>query len=172
MMGYATETNPQYRLIRSELSSLRQELNRLRGESEEEGDGGSAGQSPFVALGLAPDALLAHHQTKREVDYWENIVMLIGRFGELGKIDESRDMSLFQVLDWATPPHDKSKPRTRVNAILAGIGTGFLCLFWVLVCAYVEQRQAQSAQFEQQWRELVSTLANAAPFFTSRSRAR
>ena len=54
--------------------------------------------------------MLAHTRGQREVDYWENIVQLLGKFTELGKIDERRDMSLFQVLDWAVPPEFKSKP--------------------------------------------------------------
>ena len=83
---------------------------------------------------------------------------LLGRLGEMGKIDERRDLSLFQVLDWAVPPHDKSKPRTKVNAILALLGSGFGCLIWVLACAHIERRRAISSDFDQQWTELVSTI--------------
>jgi uncharacterized protein involved in exopolysaccharide biosynthesis len=172
MTGYATDSNPHYQLIESELGNLRRELGRLRGVEDEEPIEGPADQNPFVVLGLAPDALLAHTRTTRDVEYWEDIVMLIGRFSELGKIDERRDMSLFQVLDWAVPPFDKSKPRTRVNAILAGIGAGFACLFWVLACAYVDQRREQSSQFEQQWRELVDTLRRSISLDITRSRVR
>jgi len=170
MTGYASDSNPHYQLLRTELSNLRRELNRVRGTD----DGEAADvveSSPFVSLGRAPEALLTHTQRKRSVEYWENIVMLIGRFSELGKIDERRDMSLFQVLDWAIPPDDKSKPRTRVNAILALIGSGFLCLFWILLSAYVEQRRTQSRRFDQQWDELVQTLTSAVPFKLARSRA-
>ena len=158
MASYATQTNPDVRLIRQELMNLRAELVALQTPAASSEASDDSPDKPFIGLGDAPDALLAHARSKRDVQYWENIVMLIGRFSELGKIDESRDMSLFQVLDWAIPPHDKSKPRTRVNAILAALGSGFLCLIWVLANAYVDQRRADCAQFERQWRELMSTL--------------
>ena len=155
MASYATETNPDYRLIERELRNLRAELAALQTPSTPSTD---VPAGPFVGLGDVPDALLAHARSKRDVQYWEDIVMLLGRFGELGKIDESRDISLFQVLDRAIPPHDKSKPRSRVNAILAGVGSGFACLLWVLAGAYVAQRRAECAEFEQQWQELVTAI--------------
>ena len=155
MASYATENNPDFRLIRRELTNLRDELDALSAPSVTVE---ASGATPFVGLGDVPDALLAHARSKRDVQYWEDIVMLLGRFSELGKIDESRDISLFQVLDWAIPPHDKSKPRTRVNAILAGLGSGFACLLWVLAGAYVEQRRDESPEFDQQWQELKAAL--------------
>lgn len=158
MASYATETNPDVRLIRRELANLRAELAALQTPAASSEASNGSPDRPFVGLGDAPDALLAHARSKRDVQYWENIVMLLGRFSELGKIDESRDLSLFQVLDWAIPPHDKSKPRARVNAILAALGSGFVCLIWVLASACVTQRRAESPEYERQWRELMSTL--------------
>ncbi len=155
MASYATENNPDFRLIRRELKNLRDELDALRTPSMTVD---AAGAAPFVGLGNVPDALLAHARSKRDVQYWEDIVMLLGRFSELGKIDETRDISLFQVLDWAIPPHDKSKPRALVNAILAGLGSGFACLLWVLAGASVQQRCDESAEFQQQWRELKAAI--------------
>ena len=153
MSSYATETNPDVRIIRRELENLQTELAELFEPGDIEG-----ASSAFVGIGGAPDALLLHARGKRDVEYWENIVLLLGRFSELGKIDERRDMSLFQVLDRAIPPHDKSKPRTRVAAILTGLATGFACLLWVLAVAYVEQRRGESANFDRQWRELVTAV--------------
>ncbi len=154
MASYATANNPDYRLITRELETLRAELANLQAPTgKTDANGG-----PFVGLGDVPDALLVHARSRRDVQYWEDIVMLLGRFSELGKIDESRDMSLFQVLDRAIPPHDKSKPRTRVNAILAALGSGLVTLIWVLGSAYVGQRREACPEFERQWRELTDAL--------------
>ncbi|MBT8147152.1 MAG: hypothetical protein KJN90_09880 [Gammaproteobacteria bacterium] len=169
MSSYATESNPDYQLIVIEVENLRTELDGLLSRKQDSTSSRTAGVNPFVALGDAPDALLAHAQGRRDVEYWENIVMLIGRFSELGKIDERRDMSLFQVLDWAVPPHDKSKPRTRVNAILALLGSGLVCLLWVLASAYVSQRREQSSEFNEQWQELVATLMALVPLVGSKA---
>jgi uncharacterized protein involved in exopolysaccharide biosynthesis len=166
MASYATRSNPDFRLIERELANLRTELAALQNASA---GPNTVADGPFVGLGDVPDALLQHARRKRDVHYWETIVMLLGRFSELGKIDESRDISLFQVLDRAIPPHDKSKPRTRVNAILAGLGSGFACLLWVLAGAYVSQRRAGCTEFELQWQELMSLIK---PFGSANSTAK
>jgi uncharacterized protein involved in exopolysaccharide biosynthesis len=158
MASYATASNPDVQLIKRELANLRAMLARLHESPQSGGNEGSARAGPFIGLGQAPDAMLSEDQAKRNVKYWESIVTLLGRFSELGQIDERRDMSLFQVLDRAIPPHDKSKPRTGVNAILALLGSGFACLLWVLASAYVEQRRAASSIFDQQWLELERLL--------------
>ena len=155
MASYATETNPDYQLIRRELAHLRTELARLQTPSN---PSAKAPLAPFVGIGDVPEAMLMHARGQRDVEYWENIVMLLGRFSELGKIDESRDTSLFLILERAIPPHDKSKPRTRVNAILAGLGSGFACLLWVLTGACIAQRRRDCAEFEYRWQELKSEL--------------
>ncbi|MEM7081903.1 MAG: Wzz/FepE/Etk N-terminal domain-containing protein [Pseudomonadota bacterium] len=152
MSSYATATNPDVRLLRRELSNLKRELAEHQNRQQNDAI------TPLVGLGSAPEAMLVHAQGKRQVEYWEQIVMLLGRFSELGKIDETRDMSLFQVLDHAIPPHDKSAPRTAVNAILATLGTGFVCLMWVLVSDYIRQRRDASVAFDAQWQELLAQL--------------
>ena len=103
---------------------------------------------------------MEHARSRREVEYWENIVELLGQFTELGKIDERRDMSLFQVLDYAVPPEFKSKPRTAVNVLLSTIGSGIACLLWVLASAYVGQRRERSPEFDRQWRQLLDLILN------------
>ncbi|MEM7705883.1 MAG: Wzz/FepE/Etk N-terminal domain-containing protein [Pseudomonadota bacterium] len=158
MASYTTEANPDVQLYKRELSHLREELESMKG-----GLGSTEGRA-LIELGGAPDALQLHGQRQREVEYWESIVLVVGRFGELGKIDVTRDMSLFQVLDWAIAPEDKSKPRTSVAAILTLLGTGSGCLFWVLASAYVMERRRQSERFEDQWQELLATLL----FFNNR----
>ena len=154
MASYATDTNPDVRLVSEELGNLRLELERLAARDGSDGN-------PILELGRVPEVLMSHTQKQRNVTYWEQVVLLLGQFTELGKIDERRDMSLFQLLDQAVPPEFKSKPRTAVNMILAAIGTGLFCLLWVLGTAYIDQRRRQSRLFEHQWRSLASTLREA-----------
>jgi len=67
-------------------------------------------------------------------------------------------MSLFQVLDHAIPPEEKSSPRTKVNVILTLVGTGFLALMWVLVTEYIRERRRRSSHFDAQWQQLTQAL--------------
>jgi tyrosine-protein kinase Etk/Wzc len=160
MGAYATSTNPDVQLIQRELVNLRAELDRLRSKSSLAGPAPAPdGRMPMVALGDAPDAYLTHAEAKRDVLYWESIVTLLGRYAELGQIDERRDMSLFQVLDTAIPPTVKSKPRTLVDMILAATGSGMMMLIAILVHGYVKERRTGSAGFDSQWTELVTLLS-------------
>ncbi len=153
MSSYATAQNPDLVLIQTELQNLRKELDRLNLANA------ASSEEPFVEIGRVPEVFMGHARSKRDVEYWEDIVSLLGRFTELGKIDVRRDMSLFQVLDVAIPPRYKSGPRTTINALLAGIGAGLVCVFWVLVSGYVRQRKVANSEFARQWQELVNILA-------------
>lgn len=162
MSVYATRSNPDYILIARELKNLENQLNGLQGSNtkllkgiEIDPSESDANKSPFVTISNAPDALLEHTRRKRDVSYWETIVLLLGKYNEFGKIDERRDMSLFQVLDHAIAPEEKSSPRTKVNVILAVIASGFLALMWVLVTEYIRERRKRSAHFNEQWQLLI-----------------
>lgn len=55
----------------------------------------------------------------REFKYQETLFELYARQFELARIDESREGALIQVLDVATPPEKKSKPRRGIITISA-----------------------------------------------------
>lgn len=155
MQAYATDANPDVRLIRRELESLRKQLGALEQRHPDAKPGTPGRSSPFVAVGGVPDALQAHTVRRREVTYWETMVLVLGKYRELGMLDETRDLSLFQVLDRAVPPSKKSKPRTTVNVLVAGVGSGFLCLQLALGAELVARRRRDSAAFEAGWKALV-----------------
>lgn len=152
MATYTTDTNPDVILIREELRNLRTELASLRDRRQ------VSAAEPFPQLGAVPNVMLEHSRSQREVEYWESIVLVLGKFTELGRIDERRDMSLFQVLDWATPPEKKSEPRTLINMVLAAVVSGFLCVAWFLISGYIQQRREQSVRFDAQWQTLQQHL--------------
>lgn len=161
MLSYATESNPDVRLLRRELANLRIELGGLNAASGAASKPDAAGHPPFVGIGRVPDELMRAGALKRDVQYWESIVMLLGKYAELGKIDETRDLSLFQVLDRAVPAQRKSRPRTTINVILTAVGSATLSLVLALALEYVARRRRRSAQFEAHWQLLVSALLPA-----------
>jgi uncharacterized protein involved in exopolysaccharide biosynthesis len=149
LLSYATDDNPDVRLLRSELSNLKQKVQEAT--SEIPGSGSKANnQGAFVPLSKAPDALMEHSQRKRDVEYWENIVTILGQYTELGKMDETRDFSLFQILDIAISPQNKSRPRIKVNIILSGVGSTMLTIMFIWARAYVRQRRTASPKFAEQ----------------------
>lgn len=155
MQSYATATNPDVRLIRRELENLRAQLGELERQKVTTTPGTTARTKPFVSVSEVPDALQAHTVGRREVAYWETMVLVLGKYRELGLLDDTRDLSLFQVLDRAVAPSKKSKPRTTVNVMVAAIGSGFFCLQLALVIELVARRRHANAAFEAGWQALV-----------------
>lgn len=74
----------------------------------------------------------------REFKYQETLFDLFARQFELAKADEAREGTLVQVLDTATPPERKSKPR-RLYYTLVG---GALGLFLALAAALLRKAPA------------------------------
>ncbi|MDO9072842.1 MAG: Wzz/FepE/Etk N-terminal domain-containing protein [Rubrivivax sp.] len=64
----------------------------------------------------------------REFKYQETLFDVYARQFELARSDESREGALIQVVDAATPPERKSKPKRAMIAVIVAIGTGMILL--------------------------------------------
>ncbi|PUE35646.1 Wzz/FepE/Etk N-terminal domain-containing protein [Limnohabitans sp. Jir72] len=157
LMSYSTDSNPDVKLLRNEIANLNSKIQEVSGLPNTPNQ---ASGTSHTALTLAqvPDALMLHSQRKRDVEYWVNIVTILGQYTELGKMDETRDFSLFQVLDVAVPPLDNSRPRIKLNLIVFGLGSSMLVVFYVWARAYVRQRRSSSDYFASQWVILKAEL--------------
>lgn len=69
----------------------------------------------------------------REYKYQESLFELFSRQFEAARLDESREGGLIQVVDSATPPEYKSKPKRAFIAIGASIATALLLAAWFVV---------------------------------------
>jgi uncharacterized protein involved in exopolysaccharide biosynthesis len=68
----------------------------------------------------------------REFKYQETLFELYARQYESARLDESREGALIQVVDPATPPEQKSKPRRLFIAIGAAAAGFLLSSLWAL----------------------------------------
>lgn len=66
----------------------------------------------------------AYVERYREFKYQETLFELFARQLELARSDEAREGPLIQVVDLATPPEVKSRPK-RLNAAVTGAAAGF-----------------------------------------------
>lgn len=81
----------------------------------------------------APSGQSDEYITKyREFKYQETLFDLFARQYEAARIDESREGALIQVLDVATAPERKSKPKRATIAIVATFLTGLILIVAVL----------------------------------------
>ncbi len=67
----------------------------------------------------------------REFKYEETLFDIMARQYEVAKLDEARDSTIYQVIDTATPPERKSKPKRSVIAIGAALLGLFASAAWV-----------------------------------------
>jgi uncharacterized protein involved in exopolysaccharide biosynthesis len=71
----------------------------------------------------------------REFKYYETLFEMFARQYEIARLDESKEGPLLQVIDTATPPEVKSRPR---RVVLTAVGTFFalvVLLTWISVRA-------------------------------------
>ena len=67
----------------------------------------------------------------REFKYQETLFELFSRQYELARVDEAREGAPIQVIDLATAPEKKSRPKRAITALATTIGTALLLLGWV-----------------------------------------
>lgn len=114
MRGYLAETAPEFLQAQNQLNALRAQLARREAVNT------SGAQGDYV-------------DRFREFKYQETLFELFARQYEVARIDESREGAVIQVVDAATPPERKSKPKKALIAVVATLATGFALLLWVFV---------------------------------------
>ncbi len=115
MRGFLTESAPDIRQAMNELSVLRDQLARA-----EKDDPQSRGDDNYIAR-------------FRAYKYAETLYELFAKQYELARVDEAREGAVIQVVDPATPPEKKAKPKKALIAVIATLAAGFLLLLWVFV---------------------------------------
>jgi tyrosine-protein kinase Etk/Wzc len=129
MRSYLTEAAPEFQLAQTQLVALRAQM------AKAESSNSAAAQGDYISR-------------FREFKYQEALFELFAKQYELARVDESREGALIQVVDPATPPERKSKPKKALIAVVATLATGFALLLWVFVRHALRnaRRSADSAQ--------------------------
>lgn len=109
-----SDGTPEVQQQQATLNALRGQLARLE-------------QSPNANSG--PDYVGKY----REFKYQETLFELYARQFELARVDESREAALIQVVDVASPPEMRSKPRRGMIAATTTAVTAALLLAWVFM---------------------------------------
>jgi capsule polysaccharide export protein KpsE/RkpR len=133
-----TDTAPEVQQQQSQLDALRSQLGKV--EEATPGDGG-------------PDYISKYRNFK----YQEALFDLFSRQYEVAKLDESRDGALIQVVDSATPPEHKSRPKRAKVAISTTVGSLLLLTLFILVrCTW--RRSIEAPRFADKAQRLRAAL--------------
>jgi uncharacterized protein involved in exopolysaccharide biosynthesis len=114
LRGSLADRAPEVLQQQTELAALRAQMSRLE-------------QATDISGG--PDYIGKY----REFKYQETLFELYARQFEIARVDESREGTLIQVVDAATPPERKSKPKRAVTTLASALATLLALLVFVLV---------------------------------------
>ncbi len=99
-------------------------------------------------LDKTPNTSLQYMDAIRSVKYQEAVWEILAKQFEMAKLDEAKDFPLIQVLDHATPPEKKSKPKRSVIVLLATLVVFFLAVLLAFVRESVLRAKQQPEQAE------------------------
>jgi uncharacterized protein involved in exopolysaccharide biosynthesis len=141
MRNFATEANPEIVSLRRRLNEMNRQLSEMQyGEPGARPMGG--GRRDYnVPFAKVPEVGLELVRLTREVKIQETLVTLLTQQVEQARLMEAKDMPVVQVLDRAVPGERPVRPRTLVNAAVAGIGGFLIGVFLVIFMDGIERRR-------------------------------
>ncbi len=90
-----------------------------------------------ITLDQTPKTSLHYLDAVRNLRYQESVFEILAKQFEMAKLDESKNYPLIQVLDKASPPEHKTKPKRSVIVGISALAAFLLSLAWV----YWRERQ-------------------------------
>lgn len=153
MRTYGTNKNPEVRRLRNELSQLIAQRNLLKtsrnplSSSIKNSSKTPNGRSVLLSIDDIPGTLEQTVKVRREVKFSEILYEMVSRSYELSKIDTSRDLSLLQVLDYATAPTTKSAPRIVITTFGASFATFSILIFLIVFIDSIRLDKRRSNSF-------------------------
>jgi uncharacterized protein involved in exopolysaccharide biosynthesis len=132
---FARGENPNLKRAMTELTALRAELKKLEQQQTRKTEDE---KQQATSLREAPQLGLEYQRRVRDVKFASAMYEIMMQQFEAAKVDESREAMVVQVIDPATAPDYKYKPK-RGRIILGGILAGFcIGMMWVLFSDYVK----------------------------------
>ncbi len=146
LLSSQTEQNPQVIALREGIAQIKDQISRL----ERSPDGKKVSDDIFMATSDVPELGVQYARLLRNFKVQETLYELLTKQYEVAKISEAKNMSTIQVLDDASPPDRKSKPKRALIVILATFCAGFLSLIVAFVRGFGGNLQGQDRQLWEQ----------------------
>ncbi|MFM2112295.1 MAG: hypothetical protein RLZZ271_955, partial [Pseudomonadota bacterium] len=138
-----TERHPEMQRMRNELASLRDQLARIESTGKyraattedilKQYEGNKRNRGLLLSFQEYSQLRTLVEPARREVESLEKVIGELIKAREFSIGDETRDLSVLQVLDRAVPPSRKAGPKTVFNAIIATVLTFLLTCIGVVV---------------------------------------
>ena len=111
-----------------------------------------------ITLDKTPNTSLKYMDALRNLKYQEAIHEILARQFEMAKLDEAKDSPLIQILDKATAPEKKSKPKRMLIVIIASALAFFLSIIWAFFRELLE-RNRENPQHQERLEQLKRSLS-------------
>jgi len=121
--------HPELIRLRLQLKEMKEKLSQLTRES-----GLSDRSNLFIPMSELPDLGLQYARLLRDVKVHSKISLFLMQQYEQAKFEEAKKVSSIQILDTATPPFKKAKPKRAV--FVAIITIIVLSLYWFFILFY------------------------------------
>lgn len=136
-----TERHPDVVALREELAALRQQLGQIEASS-----GGK--HNVFVPFDEYIDTRDLIEPARREVEMRAKVLEQLIQVQALAQMDETRDLSIIQILDQAIPPSMKSGPQIKRNVLAAAIVGFFFSIVLALAWEMIMGDPARKARWQ------------------------
>jgi tyrosine-protein kinase Etk/Wzc len=142
MRTYGTNENADVVQAQQELDSMRAQLAKLGGSTDDTSGG------LILPRGQVPQVGVEYIRKLRDVKYRETIFEILARQFELAKLDEAKEGALIQVVDPAIVPDYKSFPKRGLITVVAAIAGMFIGIFAALFKEGMERLRQDPEQSE------------------------
>ncbi len=136
LLSYATPQNPEVKILKTEVKELRSALSSL--EKGNDDPDGPASKGIFIPTDRLPNLGLQYARLLRDAKIHETLYSLLTEQYEMARIQEAKDSSTVQVLDIATVPEKRVRPKRRVIVMLSTFTAGFFAIFLIFFLEYIE----------------------------------
>lgn len=150
---YASTSSEEYVRKNNEYKQLVKQLEKLKAGGDSDAD---MVRSYIPTLDDVPQLALEMLRLKRDVEIESTVFTMLVKEYEKARIEEARDTPTVQVLDTASVPNLRSRPRRKVLVILGGVvGAGWAALVALFVTAWRENRERSGA-----WRDVFGPIGD------------
>ena len=151
LSSYARKDNPRLKLAQSQLEAMTKELRRMEEEQKrtERRQGRVLSGDLLSSLGNVPELSVEYMRYERELRFANVKYDTLLRQYENAKLSEASDFSTVQIIDPATPPDWKYKPK-RAQIMIVGTFLGFaLGVFWAFLSAHIRSIRESQDYYEE-----------------------
>lgn len=131
-LTYTTDENPQVKTVRTQLSEFRKKQREL--------ESGKGDYGVFLPINRVPGLSVRYAEFVRDLKVQETLFELLTQQYEMAKIQEAKDSPTIQVLDEATPPDKKYKPKRSLIVMSATLLSFCAGVIYAFVADFRDRR--------------------------------